>query len=383
VSGLRRALGAVVAAGLALCALAGAPVAAQQDLLAVGDSITAGTGDSVPEGQGAGYPARLRQLVPGISIFNAGIPGEKTFELLSRLDTVLAEGGDAILLMEGTNDLTRQFPIESIVFNLGEIADRAEDEGFQVLHATVIPRLPGAKVDGGNLLNRQLNQRIRDLAGRENRKLVDNFEVYSRLSNLFDAYYWSNPNDPVGHPNPAGYDVMAKTFADVLQGFDRVAPVAGILDPALGDTGVAPEASIRVDLWDFGAGIDLANTFLVVDGEITPTIPFGNPRGASFVYQPSAPLAGVVTVSVIARDAASPANQTERDVSRFAVVGSRFLAGDFDASGVVDRIDLVQISLSFGGRLGEARYSATADLNADGIVDGIDLAILASNYGAR
>ncbi|HVS14248.1 MAG TPA: GDSL-type esterase/lipase family protein [Thermoanaerobaculia bacterium] len=374
---------AATLATLATCALTGGPAVAQQELLAVGDSITAGTGDAVPEGQDAGYPARLRQLVPGLSVLNAGIPGERTFELLSRLDEVLAEGGDALLLMEGTNDLTRRFPIESVVFNLGEIADRAEDAGFEVVHATVIPRLPGAKIDGGNLLNRQLNQRIRDLAGRKNRRLVDSFEVFSRLSNLFDSYYWDNPNDPVGHPNPAGYDVMAQTFADVLQDFDRVGPVAGILDPVLGETDVPPDATIRVDLWDFGAGIDLAGSFLLIAGEVTPTIPFGNSRGASFVYQPAEPLAGVVTVSVRTRDFASPVNQVERDVSRFAVVGSSFRAGDFDASGVVDDIDLIQISLSFGGRSGDSRYSATADLNADGIVDGIDLAILAANYGVR
>ena len=373
--------GSAAPAFLALLLVAATPsVQAQALFTAVGDSVTAGTGDSVPEGPNAGYPIRLEQLVGSISIFNAGVPGEKTFELLARLDGVLARGGDAILLMEGTNDLSRDSPVEAIVFNLAEVAELAEEDGFEVIHATVIPRVPGAKTDGGNVLNRQLNQGIRDLAGREGRRLVDNFEVFSQLPNRFVQYYWDNPNDPVGHPNPDGYDVMAETFADVLLGRDTVPPVAGLLFPDLGEEEISPNASLTVDLWDFGTGIDIASSRLLVDGVTTSAVASGGPRGVSFFYDPPAPLSGVVEVGVRARDRATPPHTIDRVVSRFAVIGSRFLSGDFDASGAVDEVDLVQLSLSFGAHEGELRYSPESDLDEDGIVDGVDLAILASNY---
>lgn len=382
--GRSRVSAAATCLGLIVAVAVTAPSAHAQTLLtAVGDSITAGTGDSVPEGPNAGYPSRLEQLVTSVSILNAGVPGEKTFELLARLDSVLAQGGDALLLMEGTNDISRDTPVESIVFNLGEIAERAEDEGFEVIHATVIPRLPSSKTDGANILNRQLNQGIRDLAGRRGRRLADNFEVFWQIPDRFDRYYWDNPNDPVGHPNPDGYDLMARTFADVLLGLDTLAPVPGALSPQLGAADVAPDATIVVDLWDFGTGIDVPSAELLVDGEEIATLPSSGSRRVTFRYQPEELLAGVVEVAVRARDRATPAHEIDRVVSRFAVIGSAFLSGDFDASGAVDDVDLVQLSLAFGSFDGEIRYSPDADLDDDGTVDGVDLAILASNYGQQ
>jgi lysophospholipase L1-like esterase len=372
--------GTTLATVVALAALA-SPAGAQTDLIAFGDSITAGTGDTEPEGQNAGYPVRVRRLIPSLTILNSGVPGEKTFEALDRIDDVLVAGGDALLLMEGSNDLSRSTPIESTIFNLAEIAERAEEANFEVIHATVIPRLPSARTDGGNVLNRQLNQGIRDLAGRRGRRLVDNFETFSQLPNLFVQYYWDNPDDPVGHPNPQGYDVMARSFADVLTGVDSVPPVAGILFPEFGQDEVSRSASISVELWDFGAGIDIPSSFLVVDGVLTSAVPSGTARGITFFYDPPQQLSGVVEVVVRARDQANPPNEVARVFSRFAVIGSEFLPGDFDASGTVDDIDLVLLSATFGARVGETRFSPDADLDGNGLVDGVDLAILASNYG--
>ena len=75
-------------------------------------------------------------------MLNRGVGGEKTPEGLSRIDQVLDEGGDVLLLMEGSNDISRNISIETTLFDLGEMARRAEERGLEVVHATVIPRIP-------------------------------------------------------------------------------------------------------------------------------------------------------------------------------------------------------------------------------------------------
>src|SRR6185503_5607520 len=86
--------------------------------VAFGDSITQGTGDELQRG---GYPPRLqdRLVASGRSaqVRNRGLGGETTTEGLSRINAVLAEGGDVLLLMEGTNDIARNISIETTAFN--------------------------------------------------------------------------------------------------------------------------------------------------------------------------------------------------------------------------------------------------------------------------
>ena len=79
----------------------------------------------------------------------------------------------------------------------------------------------------------------------------------------------------MGHPNAAGYDMLAKVFFNVIQGIDTVSPVPGIIMPVNGAANVKPDTPIQVDVWDFGTGIDLANTFLLVDGQAVAATPQG------------------------------------------------------------------------------------------------------------
>ncbi|HSS47825.1 MAG TPA: SGNH/GDSL hydrolase family protein, partial [Thermoanaerobaculia bacterium] len=264
--------------------------------LAFGDSITEGRGDD-PTRAALGYPPRLQVLLQtaGVSatVVNHGVGGERTPEGLDRIDSVIAEGvpGDYLLLMEGTNDISRAISPETTIFNLDEMARRAEVKSLLALHATVIPRKPDAKVDADNILNDALNGRIRNLAGVRQRREADPYEVFRSTPNTF-SFYVVAADDPVGHPNAAGYDILARVFFNALQGIDTVPPVTGILSPANGTKNVAASTQINVDVWDFGTGIDLANTFLLVNGAVTSVVPTGNSVRARLSYVPPAPLAG-------------------------------------------------------------------------------------------
>lgn len=348
--------------------------------IAFGDSITEGFGDS-SDREEPGYPARLQQLLVGVEVINEGQGGENTSEALTRIDEVLFQGGDFFLLMEGTNDISGEIPIETTLFNLGEMADRAEAAGFEVVHATLIPRPPYARVDPNDHTNRELNQRLRQLAGEEDRQLVDNYEVFFSRENRFDTLYFKG-EDRTGHPNEQGYDLMAETFRAVLEGEDQVPPVVSRVLPRDGRMQVSPNAAVVVDVWDFGDGIDREDTGLRINGRLVDVVQSGNDRQLTLHYAPEDAFTGAVTVDLVARDQAQPFNEVDREITRFVIAGTQFLDGDIDQDGRVDGRDLVLFSLRFGARRGATRYSSTADFNGDGEVDGEDLAVLASNFGS-
>jgi lysophospholipase L1-like esterase len=380
----RRAASAALLLG-ALPALASAQTTSKT-YLAFGDSITFGIGDD-PARANPGYPPRLQSLLvtAGVNatVANYGLGGEKTPDGLTRIDSVLANGkaGDVLILMEGTNDINKSISMETTIFNLDTMAGKAEARGLGVIHATVIPRPPDAKVDPDNLLTDQLNGRIRNLAGVRGRKEADPNEVFRNLPNLFNSFYSNAPDDHVGHPNAAGYDILARVFYNVIQGIDMVSPVPGILNPVDGATNVRPDATVQVDVWDFGAGIDLANTFLLINGQPVTATPQGTAQHATLTYPPPAPWSGTMTVGLRSRDLATPPNTIDRQVAKFTIQGATALQGDVNGDNRVDGTDLILFGLHFGAQRGTANYLAAADFNADGAIDGLDLAILAANFG--
>ena len=357
---------------------------AQTRYVGFGDSITDGVGDD--DGCGpCGYTPRLEALLTGAGrnaqVINRGVGGERTPEGITRIDSVLAEGGDVLLLMEGSNDISRFISRQTTIFNLGEMSRKAEVAGFEVIQATLIPRIPAAGVDSDNIFNQRTCEEIRNQAGVTGRKLADNFEVFGSVPNAFASIYWTDPVDRVGHPNGPGYDLMAQIWFDVITDIDSVPPVTGLIRPFNGETEVNPNTDIVIELWDFGAGLDLANTSLVVNGQAVPQAAVGNTRQAEIRYQPPAPLSGVVTLGLRSQDSAVPSNTVDRDFARFLVAGATFLTGDIDEDGRVDGADLVSLGRAFGATTNATAYNEAADLNSDGIVDGADLAALAANFG--
>lgn len=347
---------------------------------AFGDSITAGVGDD-PGRAEAGYPPRLEALVPGLVVDNRGVGAERTPEGLARIDDVLAEPGDCLLLMEGTNDISRGISAETTLFNLDQMAARASAADWTTYHATVIPRLPNARFDPNNVQNQDLVQSIRRLAASRGRGLVDPFEIFSTRRRLFHAYYYAGTEDAVGHPNSAGYDLLASAFHDVLQAMDQVPPVPTLLIPAHGAEGVSPTSVVEVEVTDFGSAIDPGSALLMVDGSPAPAPGVGDDgRWLHWRVSAAEPLAGVVTLSLRAGDAEG--NVYDRLLGRFLVEGAVRPPGDVDRDGRVDGRDLVFLGLAFGAGSASRRFDADADLDGSGQVDGEDLAILAANFGA-
>jgi len=146
---------------------------------------------------------------------------------------------------------------------------------------------------------------------------------------------------------------------------------------------VAADVAVSLALLDFGKGIDLASTRLVINGQEVGALVSGDLARAEINFRPATPLAGVVTMGFRSRDLATPPNTVEREVSRFIIAGTRFLTGDLDQDGRVDGKDLVALAIAFGSRRGETRFVRAADFDGNDIVDGVDLAALATNFGQK
>ena len=98
-------------AAVTLASVLAAPVAAAPDrtlnIVALGDSLTAGYGLAASEA----FPARLQRALAakGISaeIANAGVSGDTTSGGLARFDWSVPDGTDAVILELGANDALR------------------------------------------------------------------------------------------------------------------------------------------------------------------------------------------------------------------------------------------------------------------------------------
>jgi len=102
-------------------------------VLALGDSITFGTGAAAQ----ASYPSVLAQLT-GWNVINAGVPGNTSAQALQRLGALLQEHAPRLVLVSiGGNDFLRRLPEADTRANIRAICRQAAGSGAQVLLVAV------------------------------------------------------------------------------------------------------------------------------------------------------------------------------------------------------------------------------------------------------
>lgn len=134
------ALGAAALLGTALAGCGRSqgkaqPVPAGSTVLALGDSLTYGTGASAE----ASYPTVLAELT-GWNVVNAGVPGDTSAQALARLPALLAEHRPKLVIVSiGGNDFLRKLPESDTRANVHAICKQALEAGAQVL-LVAVPR---------------------------------------------------------------------------------------------------------------------------------------------------------------------------------------------------------------------------------------------------
>ena len=130
-------------AGLLLVTLAGCgrdkktaqPVPPGSTVLALGDSLTFGTGASAE----TSYPAVLAGLT-GWNVVNAGVSGDTSAQALARLPALLAEHQPKLVIVSiGGNDFLRKLPESDTRTHVHAICKQALAAGAQVL-LVAVPR---------------------------------------------------------------------------------------------------------------------------------------------------------------------------------------------------------------------------------------------------
>ena len=180
-----------------------------------GDSITYGSTNG-PR-MGLGYTPRLQDLLADTFqdplVTNRGVPGEPTWEAVSRIHSVLDNDlALYLLLMEGTNDVsTLDYSLDSVIFNLRQILNACLDRSGFPLISTIIPRARDRWTASAKARTTELNRKIVDLASELQVFIVQNYDAFINFPASAGGHEALISSDNL-HPNDTGYQVMAETW---------------------------------------------------------------------------------------------------------------------------------------------------------------------------
>ncbi len=171
------------------------------NILCVGDSVTAGKGGYTP------YPRYLQQLIgDSATVVNKGLAGEQTSGGLSRLEGYLQTFKPTyVLIMEGENDAYWGVSTSTIHYNLGRMISLSKAYGATPIISTITPN---TRETGHASTIAAYNNIIKGLASDTGTTLVDSYA--NAVGN------WSNLTWDGLHLNEAGAQVVANGFAAVL-----------------------------------------------------------------------------------------------------------------------------------------------------------------------
>lgn len=120
--------------GWLLMAMVGQARANEQNILVLGDSISAAYGMSLEQGWVAQLASRLQQQSTQYNVINASISGETTAGGLRRLPALLQEHLPKVVIIAlGANDGLRGYPLKTLQDNLAQLAQLSQQAGARVI----------------------------------------------------------------------------------------------------------------------------------------------------------------------------------------------------------------------------------------------------------
>jgi len=171
------------------------PLVPGATVLAFGDSLTWGTG-ATPANS---YPSVLAGMT-GLSVINAGVPGEVTAEGLARLPALLdRHRPDLVILIHGGNDMLRRQPSARTAANLRAMIGVARAHGADIVMMAV--PAPGLVLSAARFYD----------------EVASSEDVPIDADAIADILQFpATKSDPV-HPNASGYRELAQAVAALLR----------------------------------------------------------------------------------------------------------------------------------------------------------------------
>jgi acyl-CoA thioesterase-1 len=171
-------------------------------IIAIGDSLTAGYGLNLDESYPAQLEKKLLDNFYSIEVINSGISGETSAGLLERVDFIISQNPEVVLITIGGNDALRNLPIENTEKNILQIIKKlklkAKPQNIFLLQI----QAPGNL--GVNYVNR-FNNMYKNISQKEGVvlvKFVEN-EVFTN-SELMQS--------DGTHPNKKGYELLVNKY---------------------------------------------------------------------------------------------------------------------------------------------------------------------------
>ena len=191
--------------------------------IAIGDSITAGckryadttwcSNDRTGETTG-GYVDTLQDLLQSANssskVYNYGHPGERSYEGVARINSVMNAHSDAncILIMFGANDRYEELSTTDTRANIKLMADRAIAKGIAPIITTITPNTAVWGIE-------PYNDQIEDLANDYGIIMADQYAVlWAGGESLWESTYTSGDNL---HVSAAGDVVMGNEWYETMQ----------------------------------------------------------------------------------------------------------------------------------------------------------------------
>ena len=198
--------------GVIITLLCAGVAKAEQRVVAFGDSLTAGYGLPVEAGFVPQLEAWLQAQGADVIVVNAGVSGDTTSGGLARVDWVLGEGADLVILELGANDMLRGVAPSVARANLDAILADITGRGIKVLVAGML-----APPNYGADYRAEFDGMYPDLAEKYGADLYPFFLAGLGQADGLVAFYALLQDDGM-HPNAEGVKLIVEDIGPVVLG---------------------------------------------------------------------------------------------------------------------------------------------------------------------
>lgn len=190
-------------------------------IVGLGDSTTAGTPgfrsplEAPPDGEGdekSQYAYWMRKEHPNWEVFNRGINGERSDQILARFQRdVVSEKPRFVVVLAGVNDIYQGYPVQFTEKNLLEMYGMASNANTTPVACSVLPY--DTMGPSASLRRRELNEWVADNCARLSIPFSDTAGAASDPTNPDKL-----AGSPEGlHPDVEGYRKMAFAISEAIE----------------------------------------------------------------------------------------------------------------------------------------------------------------------